>query len=90
MRLPILLTFLATLLPSVLAAATDTSVCRSSQRNGKNNFDIVQAINNFCGPTWDLVSTISVLVKIQHPQPATVKLTTYLFLLYRPFPAPKP
>jgi hypothetical protein len=56
MRLPILLTFLATLLPSVLAAATDTSVCRSSQRNGKNNFDIVQAINNFCGPTWDLVS----------------------------------
>jgi hypothetical protein len=56
MRIFILAAFLA-LVASVFAG--DTSTCRSSDRYGKGNFDLIQAINKFCGNTWDLVRIIS-------------------------------
>ena len=57
MRLYLLTALLASLLLATLVSAGgDVADCRSSSRNGKGNFDIIQAINNFCGPTWDLVS----------------------------------
>lgn len=55
MRL-LLLTALLALLAS-LVLANDTIDCRSSNRNGEQNREIVQAINAFCGWTWDLVSS---------------------------------
>lgn len=61
MRLLILTALLALLASLVLA--NDTIDCRSSNRNGEQNREIVQAINAFCGWTWDLVrlSFLSVL-----------------------------
>ena len=53
MRLLILTALLALLASLVLA--NDTIDCRSSNRNGEQNREIVQAINAFCGWTWDLV-----------------------------------
>ena len=53
MRLLLLATLLALLASLVLAS--DTIDCRSSNRNGEQNREIVQAINAFCGWTWDLV-----------------------------------
>ena len=43
-----------------LALANDTIDCRSSNRYGDQNREIVQAINAFCGWTWDLVSSTSI------------------------------
>lgn len=57
MRL-IFLTALLALLAS-LVLANDTIDCRSSNRNGEQNREIVQAINAFCGWTWDLVRVFS-------------------------------
>jgi hypothetical protein len=59
MRLLLLTTLLAllALLATLVLAEPDTVVCRSSNWNGEQNRDIVQAINAFCGWTWDLVST---------------------------------
>lgn len=57
MRLLLLTTLLALLASLVLA--TDGITCRSDSSNGENNRDIVQAINAFCGWTWDLVSLVS-------------------------------
>lgn len=62
MRLFLVIAFLA-LVASVFAGGTST--CRSGQQNGRNNFDIVQAINNFCGPTWDLVNQQPFSIKQQ-------------------------
>ena len=56
MRLLLLTTLLALL--ATLVLATDGITCRSDNSNGENNRDIVQAINAFCGCTWDLVSTV--------------------------------
>lgn len=56
MRLLLLTTLLALL--ATLVLATDGITCRSDSSNGENNLDIVQAINAFCGWTWDLVSTV--------------------------------
>lgn len=53
MRLLILTALLAFLASLVLA--NETIDCRSSNRNGEQNREIVQAINAFCGWTWDLV-----------------------------------
>lgn len=60
MRLLLLTTLLALLATTLVLAATDTEICRSSDRNGDGNRDVTQAINNFCGWTWDLVSTVPV------------------------------
>lgn len=57
MRLFTLTTLLA-LLATLVLAEPDTVTCRSSNWNGEQNRDIVQAINAFCGWTWDLVSTL--------------------------------
>ena len=43
-----------------LVLANDTIDCRSSNRYGDQNREIVQAINAFCGWTWDLVSSTSI------------------------------
>jgi hypothetical protein len=56
MRLLLLTTLLA-LLATLVLAAGDTETCRSSDRNGDQNRDVIQAINAFCGWTWDLVSS---------------------------------
>lgn len=57
MRLFTLTTLLA-LLATLVLAEPDTVTCRSSNWNGEQNRDIVQAINAFCGWTWDLVSAL--------------------------------
>lgn len=64
MRL-LLLTALLALLAS-LVLANDTIDCRSSNRNGEQNREIVQAINAFCGWTWDLVSPVFSLHSKSH------------------------
>jgi len=65
MRLLLLTTLLA-LLATLVLAEPDTVVCRSSNWNGEQNRDIVQAINAFCGWTWDLVSTLRLLFSHMH------------------------
>lgn len=59
------LTTLLTLLATLVLAQTDGITCRSVSWNGEGNRDIVQAINAFCGWTWDLVS-----IKSSHPIPS--------------------
>lgn len=86
MRLLLLTTLLALLATTLVLAATDTEICRSSDRNGDGNRDVTQAINNFCGWTWDLVCTCSLhhLPLFPLTQPFT---TTRLFLLARSTPS---
>ena len=74
MRLLFLTTLLALL--ATLVLASDTIDCRSSNRNGEKNRDIVQAINALCGWTWDLVrSTNHPFTLHTSPQPLPIPIT---------------
>jgi hypothetical protein len=77
MRLLLLTTLLALLATTLVLAATDTEICRSSDRNGDGNRDVTQAINNFCGWTWDLVSTV--ILHLPHPFPPSYPVIISFF-----------
>ena len=78
MRLLLLTTLLALLATTLVLAATDTEICRSSDRNGDGNRDVTQAINNFCGWTWDLVCTCSLFTSLLPSSPLHNVLLTSL------------
>ena len=84
MRLLLLTTTILALLASLVLAA-DTVVCRSSNRNGENNREIVQAINAFCGWTWDLVRSFFFCFSVLFSS-----LTTSHFPWHSWFPTPSP